>query len=403
VLRIFHYALNPEGFLLLGASESVGDAADLFSIVDRKLKIHVKRNVSAAAVFDFARSAVPPASDEQRVLRDPKPLVTLQQMVDRKVIERYGPPSVVISDELDVLQFRGRTGPYLEPAPGTATLNILKLARPELLMELRSVIQKAVNENFVVTSPVIHMQAEQGYRSVVLEAFPLQDTGVPERCLLVAFREVLTPAGPESAHPTEEGSPDPRIAELARELSSTKVFLQATIEDLEAANEELKSANEELQSANEELQSTNEELETSKEELQSTNEELATVNEELQNRMSELAQNHDDLQNVLATTANPIILVGMDLRIRRFSQSTEKHMNLIPADVGRSINHLKIYLKEPGLERIVAEVINRVVAVEQEVSSATGHSYTMRIVPYKTGDHAIRGALIELDAKDNIE
>src|SRR5262249_27792196 len=121
VLRIFHYALNPEGFLVLGTSESVGEASDLFSLVDRKLKIYVKRNIAAAAVFAVAFGALPHiAEDEPRPTREPKPLLSLQQVADRKVIERYGPPGVVINDALDILQFRGRTGPYLEPAPGAA-------------------------------------------------------------------------------------------------------------------------------------------------------------------------------------------------------------------------------------------------------------------------------------------
>jgi two-component system CheB/CheR fusion protein len=397
VLRIFHYALNPEGFLVLGNSESVGEVSDLFSIVDRRLKVFVKKNSPASAVFDFAfqGGAQSPARAERSGAQEPRPMLSLQQIADRKVMERFAPPGVVISEALDVLQFRGRTGAYLEPAPGAATLNILKLARPELLIELRTTIHKALSEGYGATSPPIHFKTEQGLRQLVLEAMPLQDEGVPPRCLLVLFREL--PAPPSDGVAPRHGDDkqkDPRVIELERELSTTKDYLQTTIEELEASNEELKSANEELQSSNEEL-------ETSKEELQSANEELATVNEELQNRMAELSVNNDDLTNILAVVENPLILVGMDLRIRRFSHSAEKQMNLIAADFGRPVAHLRSFLDTPNIEQTVVDVIHQVTPIQQRVSSTGGQQYRMRVVPYRTADRAIRGVLIELVALED--
>jgi two-component system CheB/CheR fusion protein len=183
--------------------------------------------------------------------------------------------------------------------------------------------------------------------------------------------------------------------QLERELFTTKEYLQSVIEELEAANEELKSSNEELQSSNEELQSTNEELETSKEELQSTNEELATVNEELQNRMTELGRSNDDLQNVLASTQSPLLIVGIDLRLRRVSRAAEELFGLIPGDVGRPIGYLKSLTSSPKLEQLVSDAINAI-AIKVQEAKVDGSSYVMRIIPYKTGEHAIRGAVIEL-------
>src|SRR5262249_54180175 len=144
-----------------------------------------------------------------------------------------------------------------------------------------------------------------------------------------------------------------------------------------------------------ELQSTNEELETSKEELQSTNEELATVNEELQNRMAELSRSNDDLQNVFGSVAAPILIVGMDLRIRRFSRPAEELLGLIPGDVGRPIGHLKVVTNCSNLELKVSQVINAISPEELEMKGGDSASYTMRIIPYKTSEHAIRGAVIE--------
>jgi two-component system CheB/CheR fusion protein len=180
----------------------------------------------------------------------------------------------------------------------------------------------------------------------------------------------------------------------------TKEYLQATIEELESGSEELKASNEELQSANEELQSTNEELETSKEELQSSNEELTTVNDELQNRMLELQQANDDLHNVLSGIGDAIIIVGMDLRIRRFTYAAERLLNLVSADVGRSANQLNIFIAGESMEKIVADVIERLLPLEREVRCADDRWYMLRVNPYRTLDHAIKGAVIVLEDID---
>ncbi len=309
VLRVFHYALNPDAFLALGTSESVGEASDLFSLVDGKRKIYVKKNVSSAGVFDFAfgsRGGVGPQALAANAVRaEHRPTVSVQQLADRTVLEKFGPPGLLVDEHLEVVQFRGQTGAYLAPSPGAATLNVLKLVRPELLIELRVAIQKVTSEGLPVTSAPLRLGVEGP--AVVLEVMPLEEPGTHQHCTLVLFREVAPNAVPErsAGPPIADSDGETRLAELRRELLMTKEYLQTTVQDLEAANEELQSSNEELQSSNEELQSTNEELETSKEELQSTNEELATVNEELQNRMSQLAVSNDDLQNVLAVVSVP--------------------------------------------------------------------------------------------------
>jgi two-component system CheB/CheR fusion protein len=217
----------------------------------------------------------------------------------------------------------------------------------------------------------------------------------PSNAFLVLFNEQGGESPPATAVASEAAPIDTRVQELERELASTKEYLKTTSENSEAANEELQSANEELQSANEELQSTNEELETSKEELQSTNEELVTLNEELQNRMGQLNVTSDDLQNVFGATTSVLVLVGMDLRIRCFSTAAEKLLNLIPGDVGRPIAYLRTVVKARDLEETVSGAINAIAITEQKVRWAEGDWYTMRITPYRTGDHVIRGAVIE--------
>jgi two-component system CheB/CheR fusion protein len=183
----------------------------------------------------------------------------------------------------------------------------------------------------------------------------------------------------------------------------TKEYLQTTVQELEAANEELQSSNEELQSSNEELQSSNEELETSKEELQSTNEELATVNDELQHRITQVATSNDDLQNLLANLSTVVMIVGLDLKIRRFGTTAEKILNMIPGDIGRSVSYLDSVLRPTQVEQAVSETINTMTVKEQRVRIAEGTWYTMRTSPYRTAEHAIRGAVIELTRMTSVK
>jgi two-component system CheB/CheR fusion protein len=395
VLRSFHYGLNPDAFLLLGTSESIGDAADLFSLVDRKLKIYVKKNIPSGAVFDFTfgmRGEQTTAPAAERL-----PAVSAQQLADRKVLEKFGPAGLLLDEKMEVIQFRGQTGPYLGPSPGVATLNALKLIRTELLLELRSAIQRVSLEGIPVTSPPISLWGEHGVRQVLLEVMPIQEPETQRKCLLVLFSEASPPTPEQAARLKEEREhAPPRLHEVERELLITKEYLQTTIQETEAFNEELQSANEELQSANEELQSTNEELETSKEELQSTNEELATVNEELQNRMAQLGRSNDDLQNILDSTSAPMILVGMDQRIRSFSRAAAKLLNLIAGDVGRPIGYVGGSIPDLSrIEEVVSDAVNTLQTKGKRVRCSDAHSYTMLVQPYRTAEHSTLGAIIE--------
>ncbi|TMQ57144.1 MAG: chemotaxis protein CheR [Candidatus Eisenbacteria bacterium] len=399
VLSILHYALLPSGYLMLGTSETVGDAPDLFSLVDRKTRIYSKKHVANVSTLDEIL-AVPGDQDRIQPGSNTRPIVSLQALADRKILEMYGPPGVLVNENLDILHFRGHTGPYVNPSPGAASFNILKLARPELHIELRRNLQEALASDKRVSAEVKFY--ENGKPNMLtLDIVPMQEPETKTRCLLVSF---LKQEPPEEDVPPESESTEPeehthgagkRVHELERELLITKEYLQSTIEDKESANEELKSANEELQSSNEELQSTNEELETSREEMQSTNEELTTVNEELQNRMTELSQSNDDLHNVLVGLDSPVIIVGMDLRIRRFTGSAERLLNLLPADVGRSISFLDAFVGGDMASR-ARQVIDTLSLHEEEVLCRNQRWYLLRISPYKTLDHTIRGAVASL-------
>ncbi len=430
VLPTFHYALNVPGFLVLGSSETVGELNGLFEVMDRANKIYAKQVTASRPLVQFAIEGykLPGAAGPRAGAPGSTP-ADFQKEADRLLLSRYAPPGVLVNEHLDILQFRGRTGPYLEAPPGEPTMNLLKMARPGLFVELRSALNEAIARGESVRREGLRLRDEQGVREVAIEVLPVRPREAAAQCCLVLFEEGGGPnrsAGPERpagwrarlyrwfnarAHPAvaaaagREGltEPEAETAQLRQELSSTREYLQSLVEQQDAANEELRSANEEILSSNEELQCTNEELETAKEELQSTNEELSTVNEQLQHRNLELNQTTNDLQNLLASTAIPVIMVGPDLRIRRLTPPARKIMNLLPADLGRPIGDLRANVDVPDLEALIAEVIEEVQVRERDVRGRDGRWYTLRVHPYRTADNKIDGAVVVLLDIDDIK
>ncbi len=405
VLGLLHCALVPDGVLLLGTSETVGDTADLFSLVDRKNKIYVKKNLPVTPAIDhrwprdLARSAGPSAQEGERRGRP-----TAQQIADRKLVERYGPPSVLVSENLDVLQFRGDTGPYLSPSPGTATLNLLKLLRPELQVEVWRAAQQALASDTPSRVPPLRLtydgppgESRDRRRMVAVHVLPIHEPETRSRCLLMVFEDAG--AAPESPSlplaATGTGVEEERVRELEQELEATKEYLQTTIEELETSNEELKSTNEELQSTNEELQSTNEELETSKEELQSTNEELSTMNDELQRRLADLARMSSDLDNLLVSLSEPVLIVDAERRVRVASEEARQLLELQPADLGYPLSQLKARFVGIDVEQAVDTATTRLTAATGR-ACVGGRWHDVRTVPYRWPGGGVAGAMLLL-------
>ena len=281
VVGLFHYALKPSGFLLLGGAEALGDFDDYFSPLDRNHRIFVKHAVPTPALLGLRGptrlpEAVPSRPDAG--LGRAATTLELQRRADQLVLHDYAPPGVLVDDAFNVIQFRGRTSPYLEPASGTASLNVLKMAREGLMAELRSALLKARKTGRGVRTEGLSIREDGKTHAAAIDVTPVNDELSGMRCFLVLFEEAPErpgePRKPKPALRTKEPAPERSPARLRRELAETKDYLQSLIEQLQGSNEELRSANEEILSSNEELQSTNEELETTKEELQSTNEEL---------------------------------------------------------------------------------------------------------------------------------
>ncbi len=406
IVPAFHYALKPTGFLVLGTSETVGPFGDLFSLVDKKYKIYAKKPAAIRAPLDFASLEQTAASTKaiKGLGKEGRASFDLQREVDRILLNQYAPAGVVVDEDLNILHFRGHTGPYLEPAPGQATLNLLRMVREGLGFDLRLLSQRVKREGTAVHSEGLQIKLDGQFKQVTIEVVPIRGPSSGERYLLVLFREDSRAGGephgvihgrakaPKKAQPAR----DPELEHLKHELASTKKNLQSLVEEQEATNEELRSANEEVLSANEELQSTNEELETAKEELQSTNEELTTLNEELQNRNLELSVLSNDLINILSSVNIPIVILGNDLRIRRFTPAAEKVFNIIPTDVGRPISDLGSGINVDSLRELALESIDSISVKEGEVQDREGRWYSMRMRPYKTTENKIDGVVLTL-------
>lgn len=404
IMPVFNYALNEKGFLLLGTSETIGRHVDLFKLADNKIKLYEKKSISNALRFSLTDFSASPSNKTMNldVTADQSEnwsSLDIQREADRIVLKKYAPCGVVINEHLEVLQFRGHTGLFFEPAAGEASLNILKLARNGLQIDLRNIVYKAIEKNSPVRKENIQFRSKDEIRKISIEVDPITGTQNKTRYFLVLFEDATNL--PATVEPTKTDSDKQEVSDeaseilrLQQEINATQEYMHTVIEQQEVANEELTSANEEIQASNEELQSTNEELETAKEELQSSNEELATVNDELISRNDELEQLSNDLLNLITGLSIPIVMVNEDLRIRRFSLAAEKLLNLIASDQGRPISHIKANIVVPDLDHRLLNVIDTVKNDELEVQDQEGCWYRVQIRPYKTIDNKISGALL---------
>lgn len=411
VAGVFHYALRPNGYLMLGAAETLSDGSP-FSVIDKKHRIFRANPGDSPLPRAFAEPSALSghATVEPPPYRPARREGSLAAQVDRLLLDRFAPPGVVVDAELHVVETRGRTADYLELPPGGATLHLLKLARQGLSYHLRTAVQAARTEKRAVRRTA-QLTTGDGSRRVEIEVAPL-GRGTESDHLLVLFydsgRGDAVHGAPEvregedrpaAARPVEPKTPpedDERIERLEQELAESRSHLQSIIQDLEAANEELQTANEEVLSSNEELQSTNEELDTAKEELQSSNEELNTLNEELRSRNDELSLAHGDLVNLLGSVEIAIVMVSGDLRIRRYTAMAETVLNLRPTDVGRPIGHIRPNVDGIDLDEWIGRVVDTVTPLERELRDRDGRWYSLRIRPYKSLDNRIDGAVVAL-------
>jgi two-component system CheB/CheR fusion protein len=415
VIPIFHYALRPDGFLMVGNTEGlVGTGSELFDLAHKQCKIYRKKPVPTPVVFgihpEHLDARLPPV--EPLTIPAPEPVRTpidLQREADRLLLNRYVPASVLVSSDLEVLQTRGQASKFLQLPSGKASLSLLKMIKPGLLFEVQNAIEEGKQSGAPVRRENLQLETNGSFTNLTIEVIPFRTPPHSSQNLLIVFEHNSTSRIHREKEvmrsiPEEQGSKEKLIVQLKHELTATKEYQQSIIEALEASNEELQSANEEIQSGNEELQSTNEELQTSKEELESANEELNTVNEEMQHRNYQLAQANNDLLNLLDSVNIPILMLGSDLSIRRFTPRAEELLGLNSSDVGRPLLQMRLRVNIPEFENMMLEVM-RAVSPRQREFEHDSTWYRLRATPYRTAENRVEGVVAVFldvtDLKDN--
>ncbi len=412
VAATFHYALQPGGYLLLGASEGLQGFPELFSSVDPQHKLFQRSAIpgypSAGMIrrgFAQEQGLVTPLSEtaSNSSFREPD----WKRTAERMVLTEYGPPWVVVNDRFEIIHTAGDTSSYLQLPAGAPTFDLLKMIRESWRSELQNLLTKARSESLPVQAILLRERIDGHIRQIGLKVRRLPSQASQNPYFLVVFfsppAERLQTQESEPAPQGMQVTPDSSVMEaewLREELALTSQRLQAAIDERDAAHQELTSSQEEIQSSNEELRSINEELETAKEELQSSNEELSTLNEELQNRNSELSLLGDDLENLMSSTTIPILLLDHELRIRRMTPAVERLLNVRPSDLGRPIGEIRMQLSVDTVESLARSVLDSLQPRELELQDREGCWRALRIQPYRTRDHRIEGvvlALIDVD------
>jgi two-component system CheB/CheR fusion protein len=411
VISLFHYSLNLMGFLILGTSESVKQASDLFTSVHEPTKIYARKLSLSRPLFSFTNTAYRAASrDSQQVNPAIANQFDLGQEVDQFISSRYAPVFVLVNDQMHILHLRGDTDRYLKVPFGTTNLNLLLMAREGLEIPLRTATYQAQTQNIAVREEQIQIESGGRLTYLNLEVIPFQPPTLNGLYFLVIF-EAVSPVTPATAIPSDRLAPEALEREIVqlrqaltaatqRELSA-QAHLQAVILEQGFLNQNLRVANEEIISSNEELQSTNEELQTAKEEIQATNEELSTTNDELRSRNLQQSRNSSDINNFVDSISVPILMLTNDLRIRRFTLAAQRLFNFLPTDVGRPFNDFRTDFDVSSLEAMALEVLETLNTKDEEVQTQDGYWYSLRVRPYRTVENQIDGvtiAFLDIDA-----
>jgi two-component system, chemotaxis family, CheB/CheR fusion protein len=393
---VFHYALNPGGFLFLGNSESIGGFTDLFIAVDRKNKIYrCKDVVTQHRIHTRIRSAIGPTIPANAAPVVHHPMTGgLREWTERALLKYHAPACVIINEKHEILYIHGRTGKYLEPSSGEVNNNLLKMAREGLKADLATLIHAAAVNKEPVTRQGVRVKTNGDYQSINLTVRPVEWEGIGSGLIMIVFEEPWGVQAESAPAIRKQSTKNQRVKELEKELKEKDDYLNSIINELEEANQDLKSVNEELQSSNEEMQSTNEELETSKEELQSINEELSTVNAELQTKNIELTALNNDIYNLLASTDIGTIFLDLDLQLRRYTPAVQGIYSFLPGDIGRPINHFLSSLNYTHLHEDAKQVLSTLAPIIVEAQAKDNIWYLINIKPYRTLENVIDGVVI---------
>ncbi|WP_281273025.1 EAL domain-containing protein [Salinisphaera orenii] len=403
VIRLFHYALRPQGALFLGNSEYIGKHYDLFSVISRKWRLYRRMEGDTRGLGGFDLTTPAPAERSAPVVHAPaqpetRPQRRIVEATQRLLLSDYAPASVVVTARFETLYMHGSVGEFLDFPMGEPTTHLLTLARRGLRNKLRAAVKTVLDGGPARVEDQARMLRDQQYREVRIVARRFTPAGLDEPYVLISMCDAdKAPSTEAPDRVSNDGGDAELVAQLEHELRSTQEELQASTEEMEGANEELKAANEESLSMNEELQSANEELESSKEELQSLNEELNTVNAELQQKVEEVELANNDLVNLLSSTDIATIFLDKQGRIKRFTPAATALFNLIDNDIGRPVDDISNRLSAPlDLAADVRRVLDTLTTVESEEQTGEGRWFIRRMLPYRTVDDRIDGVVLTL-------
>jgi two-component system CheB/CheR fusion protein len=400
VIETFHFALRPGGYLFLGPSESPETPADLFVSAEKVAHIYESRTVTARITMPPVEHITPP----QRLSHRPPDVRSTDRIsagdLHLRLLERYAPPSLVVTDDHLVVHFSERVGRFLQVAGGEPTRDLMKIVRPELRADLRTALHQATLDRRNVEVHDVAVMLEDGEHLVDLCVYPVFREEDPARgYLLVTFEArtaTATSPGPDENNRSVLALREAPNQHLEEELSRIKQQLRATVEQYETQVEEAKASNEELQAMNEELRSSAEELETSKEELQSVNEELTTVNQELKIKIEELGLANNDFQNLINSSDIGTIFLDRRMQLKLFTPAASQVFNLLRADIGRPLTDITTSLVAEPLVDDLRRVLDELRTVDTEYQTRDGRWIMTRLRPYRTTDDRIDGVVITL-------
>jgi chemotaxis methyl-accepting protein methylase len=387
ILSHFNYSLNPDGVLFLGSAESVGTSSDLFTPLGKTSRLYQRtpsRPRIPAAIPDGFGPVRPP-SGKGAV---PEPAVSLQSLADRVLLQQFSPSAVLVNWKGDILYTSGRTGHYLEPAAGKANWNVFAMVREELRLDLENAFKKALRQNEPVT--LTGGTAGQGAisQSVDLTVQLLQEPEELSGKLMIVFSDPKGPSGEKS----RGRSRSPRSDKAAG--PGFDLELLECQEELHTTQSGMNFAQSEFTAINEELQSLNEELVTSGEEMQSMNEEMQSVNAEQRAKLDQLSRVNNDLRNLLDATDIITVFLDDELRVRRFTAGADQLFRLIPSDLGRPLSDIASDLRYPDMTKAALETRRTLVFSEEQIATADGRWFKVRIMPYRTTEDEIDGVVM---------
>ncbi len=381
-LSLFHFGLNRDGMVFLGPSESLGVLSHDFEVVDKHWRIYKK--------YSDARTPVDARLQPRKVEPRPgaaalpspsgrQPLAHMLGAYDA-LLDRFMPPSLLVSGRGEVLHAFGGASRFLRHRDGRQTADVLDLVESDLKLVLSGGLKRAFDEKSELVFRNVRLHAEgEGAAHYDVRLSAILGEKQAEPWVLVSFERVAAEAQTDTAQPTEmevTSAPSAQITELETQLSATRENLESVIEQFETSNEELQTTNEELHSSNEELQSTNEEL-------QSVNEELYSVNAEYQRKIAELTELTNDMDNLLSSTDVGTIFLNRELKVRKFTPQIAEAFNLLPHDIGRSLETFTHNIDHPELIDDLRRVLASGERVERELQDRTGRYFFLRILPYR--------------------